>query len=101
MHTVESETNRPSKGDVVFRSGDVRSTLDDQLMEKAGSSIRSSSREGQGTVLERQSSNKRGIDERDASLLPGSWWKADREFLPPFVPTSKMLTCGQLEQGLT
>ena len=25
----------PAKKDVVFRSGDVRSTLDDQLMEKA------------------------------------------------------------------
>eukprot|EP00439_Symbiodinium_sp_Y106_P045258 s5128_g5.t1 len=28
-------SRRPSKGDVVFRSGDVRSTLDDQLMENA------------------------------------------------------------------
>eukprot|EP00439_Symbiodinium_sp_Y106_P014425 s3642_g2.t1 len=28
-------SRRPSKGDVVCRSGDVRSTLDDQLMEKA------------------------------------------------------------------
>ena len=48
MHTVESETNRPS----FFRSGDVRSTLDDQLMEKA-SNVKETALEVQDALLEK------------------------------------------------
>ena len=73
-------SRRPSKGDVVFRSGDVRSTVDDQLMEKA-SDVKETALEVLEALQERvkelsESDNpatKRGIDERDASLLPRSW----------------------------
>ena len=73
-------SRRPSKGDVVFRSGDVRSTLDDQLMENAAD-VKKTALEVLEALQERvkelsESDNpatKRGIDERDASLLPRSW----------------------------
>ena len=43
---------RPHHHDVVFRSGDIRSTLDDQLMEKA-STVMESALEVQDALLER------------------------------------------------
>ena len=42
----------PAKKDVVFRSGDVRSTLDDQLMEKA-SNVKETALEVQEALLEK------------------------------------------------
>ena len=42
----------PAKKEVVFRSGDVRSTLDDQLMEKA-SNVKETALEVQEALLEK------------------------------------------------
>ena len=53
MCTMDPIYNRfPAKKEVVFRSGDVRSTLDDQLMEKA-SNVKETALEVQEALLEK------------------------------------------------
>ena len=53
MCTMDPIYNRfPAKKEVVFRSGDVRSTLDDQLMEKA-SNVKETAWEVQEALLEK------------------------------------------------
>ena len=53
MCTMDPIYNRyPAKKEVVFRSGDVRSTLDDQLMEKA-SNVNETALEVQEALLEK------------------------------------------------
>ena len=55
---------RPERMDVIFRSGDIRSTLDDRLMEKA-SRVRNS-------ALVR-SRKQRGAAQCNALIFPVSW----------------------------
>ena len=66
----------PAKKEVVFRSGDVRSTLDDQLMEKA-SNVKETALEVQEALLEKaislSESGNPATNECYASLLPRIW----------------------------
>ena len=67
----------PAKKEVVFRSGDVRSTLDDQLMEKA-SNVKETRKcrklyWKKLSRFQQQSSISRRTDECYASLLPRIW----------------------------
>ena len=68
---------RPGRYDYVFRSGDVRSTLDDRLMAKA-SDVQEAALDVQENLLrkvrgERSTSDSGRTVERYASSLPGRW----------------------------
>ena len=72
---------RSTRMDVIFRAGDFRSTLDDREMAKASRAQEEGSigdepyapREVERTQPRSPFCKPGGVDECNASLLPGSW----------------------------